>query len=120
MRLLADENIGLEVVMSLRKDGHDVKSAIEKLAGATDRKILTTSRKENRIIITSDTDFGELVYNQQLPHVGIILLRLTDQRNRNKILVLKNVFKTHGIEMKYKFIVITEAKIRIRETFLKH
>ena len=41
MKFLADENIGLEVVKSLRNLGFDINSVIEVDRGATDAKILS-------------------------------------------------------------------------------
>jgi predicted nuclease of predicted toxin-antitoxin system len=45
---------------------------------------------ENRILITNDKDFGEKVYREQLPHKGVILLRLADERSAIKIDVLES------------------------------
>jgi len=58
MRLLADENIGLEVVEFLRSLGHNVSSVIEEFRGISDPDVLKIALKQNRVIITSDTDFG--------------------------------------------------------------
>lgn len=114
MRLLTDENIGLEVVEFLRFQGHDVSSVIEESRGISDPEVLKIALKENRLIITSDTDFGELVYHQKLPHKGIVLLRLVDETNANKIKVLSGLLKTYKDQFKNKFAVATEGKIRIR------
>jgi predicted nuclease of predicted toxin-antitoxin system len=37
---------------------------------------LELANKENRILLTRDKDFGELVYRLQQVHAGIILIRL--------------------------------------------
>lgn len=118
MRFFVDENLGFEVVNFLRQDGHDVKSAIEDYVGVDDKKILSLSYKQNRILITADRDFGELIFNQKIRHAGIIFLRLIDQTNENKIKILKEVIKNFALKIKNKFVVATETKIRIRETKL--
>jgi hypothetical protein len=56
----------------------------------------------------------ENIYNQQLPHKGIVLLRLIDETNANKIKVISGLLKTYKDQLKNKFAVVTEAKIRIR------
>lgn len=118
MKLLTDENVGLEVVKFLRQADHDVASAIEEFKGYDDISILAKAVKEDRILVTSDTDFGELIYHQNFPHKGIILLRLDDETNPNKIKVLSNLLKTHKNELKNNFVVATETRIRIRHPYL--
>lgn len=115
MKFLTDENIGLEVVESLRAAGHDVNSVIETIRGAEDVEILEKANRENRILITADKDFGNLIHQHKLPHKGIILLRLTDEKNRNKIRVLSSLLETYEKELKNRFVVVTEDRVRIRQ-----
>lgn len=114
MKFLADENIGLEVVEFLRKEHHDIDSISEISPGTSDIDILTKATKEQRIIITTDTDFGELIYHAGHSHVGVVLLRLEDQRNANKILILKKLLKQYEKELPGNFVVATETAVRIR------
>jgi len=44
-----------------------------------DHEVLEIARAEDRILITNDKDFGELIYRQQLEHTGVILFRLRDE-----------------------------------------
>jgi uncharacterized protein (DUF433 family) len=48
--------------------------------GATVEEIL--KEYEGLILVTNDKDFGEKVYRERLPHRGVILLRLDDERPR--------------------------------------
>lgn len=114
MKLLTDENIGLEVVEFLRSKRHSVLSAIEGYQGYSDLKILKIAARDNRVIITSDTDFGELIFYHKLPHRGVILLRLRGESNLNKIKVLRKILTTYKDKIKNKFVVVTEDKVRIR------
>lgn len=66
MKFLTDENIGFEVVVPLRKFGFDIESIIEIDRGADDAKVLAYANRYNRILVTTDKDFGELVYAQNL------------------------------------------------------
>lgn len=68
MKFLADENIGLGVIEPLRNLGFDVQSVLEKQTGISDTKVLSLANKGNRILITTDKDFGKLVYVQKLVH----------------------------------------------------
>jgi len=52
LRFLADENIFSQVITSLKKLGHDVKSILESgLSQTTDNKIIDLATKEERTII---------------------------------------------------------------------
>lgn len=113
MKFLADENIGLAVVTPLRKLGFDIQSIIEIQPGASDTQVLSLANKDSRILITTDKDFGELVYAQKLAHAGVILLRLRDESSANKLKVLKTVLGKHTEELKKSFTVATDSKIRI-------
>ena len=77
MRLLVDENIPLDTVRALRAAGHDVYSATEAAPGAPDLEHLKVAIAEDRLILTFDTDFGELVVRSaHRPQAGVMLLRL--------------------------------------------
>ena len=43
-----------------------------------DEKIIRIAAKENRVVITMDKDFEELVYHSSMQHSGVLLLRLED------------------------------------------
>ncbi len=116
MRLLIDENIGQAVVDVLRQLGHDVRSIIEDHPGASDTEVLELARDDNRILVTSDTDFGELIYLRKQTHKGVILLRLVDEANENKIRVLRALFSSYAKRLKEHFVVVTESRVRIRST----
>lgn len=112
MRFIVDECTGPTVATWLSKQGHDVFSVYSEAQGVDDEIILQKAFKENRIIITNDKDFGEKVYKEKRPHKGVILLRLEDERPKNKILILERVFKKYRTELTDCFVVITETKIR--------
>lgn len=49
------------------------------------------------------------------PHKGVILLRLKDERPKNKIVVLKRVLELYSDELFNNFTVVTEKTVRIIE-----
>lgn len=113
MKFLTDENIGLAVIEPLRNLGFDVQSVLETETGISDIKVLFLANKGNRILITSDKDFGELVYVQKLIHKGVILLRLRDESSANKFKILKILIEKHKRELEKSFTVVTDTRIRI-------
>lgn len=58
MRIFADENIARAIIDWLRSSGHDVVSAAEGNPGASDTYWLEMAEREQRIVLTSDKDFG--------------------------------------------------------------
>ena len=62
MRLLADEGVDAAIVARLRFDGYDVVYVAELSPGITDDAVLELANAEERILMTADKDFGELVF----------------------------------------------------------
>lgn len=114
MRLLADENVPGPVVAALRGRSHDVFWAKESLPGADDAVILEIAQREQRVVVTSDTDFGELAFRSGLPaSCGVVLIRLdwTDLAADNQAVVtaLTSRDDWSGI-----FAVVEHDRVRIR------
>jgi predicted nuclease of predicted toxin-antitoxin system len=77
MKWLADENIPRAVVRGLRDLGEDVVGVVEIAAGSNDRSVFAWARREGRILLTFDKDFGELFATAPLPKPsGLVLLRM--------------------------------------------
>lgn len=113
MKFLTDENIGFKVVFPLRDLGFDIKSILETGRGSKDTSVFSLAKREGRILITTDKDFGELVYVTKLVHKGVILLRLRNNSSTNKLKVLKELFRTHKGELEGAFTVVKEGNVRI-------
>lgn len=75
MRLLLDEACDLRLAAALRAAGHDVRHVLEAHRGADDAAVLTLSRAEGRILVTTDKDFGALAVGDGRKVPGLILLR---------------------------------------------
>jgi predicted nuclease of predicted toxin-antitoxin system len=69
LKFLSDECCDAGIVASLRDFGHDVTYVIEQKTGSSDDEILTMAYNQQRILLTEDKDFGELVYRLRLPSV---------------------------------------------------
>ena len=64
MRLCANENLPEDCVLRLRQDGHDVLWIREVAPGSPDSAVLARAHAEDRLLITCDKDFGELVFKR--------------------------------------------------------
>jgi predicted nuclease of predicted toxin-antitoxin system len=77
VRILADENVHIDIIHRLRQNNYEVLSARDVgLAGHKDREILQYSEEHNLILISGDKDFGGLIEFGPLWGRGkVILLR---------------------------------------------
>ena len=82
LRFVVDVNAGLAVAESLRNAGHDTIFAGDLDWQMPDGDMLSLACREKRIILTMDTDFGELVYRLRQPHAVVLLLRLPGANRR--------------------------------------
>ncbi|MFK7968900.1 MAG: DUF5615 family PIN-like protein [Bacteroidia bacterium] len=75
-KILSDENIQPALVKFIRDKNCnilDVKEAA--LNGSSDMAIMELAYKEERLILTHDSDFGRLVATANTPFFGIIYIR---------------------------------------------
>ena len=79
-----------------------------------DQKILKIAVHENRMVLTMDKDFGDLVYNSGLPHAGVLLLRVEDYSAKEKLALVEKILKKYRDHIHGKFCVYKDNKLRIR------
>ena len=65
MRFLVDENVGPSVAHWLSTEGHNTASVYVETRGISDREIIRRASEEDRILITCDKDFGDLVFRER-------------------------------------------------------
>ena len=114
MKFLADECCDTGLVESLRNHGHDVLYVTEKKAGTIDDEILSDAYKEERILITEDKDFGELVYRFKKPTHGIVLIRIDVHERQIKWSRLKKLIDDYGTRLQGHLTVVDAQKFRFR------
>ena len=114
MKFLADECCNIQLIKSLRKDGHDVSYVPEEKSGATDDEILHEAYNQGRILLTEDKDFGELVYRLKKPSKGIILIRIDIKERHIKYSRLKELIENYSERLEGYFVVIETDKFRFR------
>lgn len=114
MRFLADENVSRRVIQRLRGGGHDVVSIAETRSGAPDKLVLDAADAEDRILVTEDRDFGEMIIRQRLEIRGMILLELDRLSNATEADTVADVVSTHADKLLGNLIVIEPGRIRVR------
>jgi predicted nuclease of predicted toxin-antitoxin system len=115
VRLLADENLDLAVVMALRNAGHDVVTMLEAGKGAPDELVIKRALNEHRILLTEDKDFGELVYKFSQPSLGVILVRRFESASQSlKCETLIRTINKLADAIFENFVVVEPGRVRVR------
>ena len=99
MRFLLDVCVASSVLHTTLTDfGHDVLSARDGYASASDQELLDLAYRENRVLVTEDKDFGELVFLRRLPHPCIV--RLDGLTAAEEAAAMRNLIARHGAAMR--------------------
>ena len=113
MKFLVDECVGPTAAKWLKQHNYDALSIYDDIPGIDDEAVLHKAVTENRILITSDKDFGEMIFKNKRPHCGVLLLRLIDEKPTNKIRILESILENYHQDLSGNFVVATEKTIRI-------
>jgi predicted nuclease of predicted toxin-antitoxin system len=115
MNFLLDQSADFRLIPHLRQLGHDVQVISRNYpAGLPDADVLAIARKEQRILIVADRDFGELIFHHGVTHVGVIFFRLPGAPLQAKIEQLTTVLTDYAEELERReFLVVTPSQIRI-------
>lgn len=115
MHFLADESCDARVVVALRQQGHDVLAIAEIAAGASDAEVLARSRREQRVLITEDHDFGQLVFASGLPaENGVLLVRCPERARAALPERIARLVDQRGSELPGHFAVWSPLRFRVR------
>ena len=93
MRFLVDRCAGPRLAEWLRNAGHEVLEARNLGEDPGDRALLEMAASSNRVVITIDTDFGELIYLHNVPHAGLV--RLPDVPAEQRIDLVAEIISRH-------------------------
>ena len=114
LKLVADECISVSIVASLRKEGCDVWHVLEGSAGSSDDDVLSNAYRQDRIILTEDKDFGELVYRFRKPAKGVIFIRIPISDRHLKWPRLKKLLSEFPERLAGHLVVLEKDKVRFR------
>lgn len=82
--------------------------------GLSDEIVLERARERSAVLITSDKDFGELVFRQGRVARGVVLLRLAGLSATAKAAHVSEVVSAYGQEIQDAFTVVSPGTVRIR------
>lgn len=76
MKFKTDENLPVEVVELLQREGHDALSVVDQqLAGHPDVDVASVCQAERRALVTLDLDFSDIRSYPPEDYFGIVVLR---------------------------------------------
>ena len=112
MKFLIDRCAGRFLAEWLRKEGHDVVESRERGSDPGDRILLEWAANEARILVTIDTDFGQLIFLENLQHAGLI--RLPDVPSQERQLMMQDLLTRYKSDLeKAAIITVRGGRIRI-------
>ena len=116
LRLLVDVSLGLSLETRIRNSGHDAVFVRDLDPRLPDSAILDLAQREDRVVVTMDKDFGELVFRSQRPHRGVLLLRLEEQSAKASVPILSEILDRHASKLQGSFAVYQNEQLRIRHS----
>jgi predicted nuclease of predicted toxin-antitoxin system len=115
MRFLVDRCAGKTVADWLRSQGHDVVESRERGLDPGDSVLLDWAAHESRILLTIDTDFGQLVFLEKRAHAGLV--RLPDVPASQRILIMEDILNRFTAELEQGLIITVQSgRVRISKS----
>jgi predicted nuclease of predicted toxin-antitoxin system len=95
VRFLVDRCAGRRLADWLRGQGYEVAEVVGPDPG--DQELLDQANREERILITLDKHFLQLIFHRSRPHRGMV--RLPDVPAAERISLLERVLATHAEDL---------------------
>ncbi|MEM6877149.1 MAG: DUF5615 family PIN-like protein [Bacteroidota bacterium] len=114
MKLLADENFPVASFKALKTKDYDIRHIGVELSSIRDEEVISIAIAEDRIILTFDRDFGELVFKEGYRPKGVVYFRWKEFRPLEPGEFIDELIQEKRIELDGNFTVIDPDQIRQR------
>ncbi len=84
------------------------------MGGATDRDVVALAKRESRILLTEDSDFGRLVYLAGAGDVSVVFLRYQQHEKRDVVEKVVRLVEVQNVKLWGRFVVVQSRGVRIR------
>lgn len=122
MKFLLDENQSPRIAEHLVAEGHDTVHVRDlDMRTSPDEDVLAAALDAGRVLISADTDFGELLAASNADGPSVLLLRRQQQRRAHQItaLILANLDDIAEDLLSGAVVVLDDERIRIRSLPLR-
>jgi predicted nuclease of predicted toxin-antitoxin system len=113
MRLLADECFDERLAVRLRAAGHDVVRVAAQ-SGLDDLAVAQRAQREDRVLLTQDTDFGGIALRHGQPRTGVVILRAAIVDLEGVATRLVQLFAHAGSDLSGAITVLDDRGVRSR------
>jgi predicted nuclease of predicted toxin-antitoxin system len=111
---LADECFSGPLVRAMRTAGFDVSRLADSVPGASDEQVLAVAFAQNRILLTEDSDFGDLVVRLRLPTHGVVRVALKSLAKADRAARLVMGLTELGHKVRGAMVTIEPNRTRVR------
>lgn len=115
MKFLANENFPFPGIKLLRNNRYEIISISEIMPGINDKSVLRKAVDEQLIILTFDSDYGELIFKYALEiPPAVVYFRLKGTNPEHAAIMLIDCIENRKLQLNTFFTVIEENGIRQR------
>jgi len=111
---LVDMGVSNRLESFLADQGYDVKAVRSLDPRMPDLEIIRLAGAEQRMVITMDKDFGELVHRSGEAHRGVLLLRMEGATGSEKTRVVAEILRRYANVIWGRFCVYQNGVLRVR------
>ena len=101
------------MIRALRSAGHDVIAIAEVAKGIPDEQVLERAVDAERVLITEDNDFGELVYGRGRPSAGVVFVKFHNRVRRAKPAAVVEAVSRFGERLRGGFATVEPGRVRL-------
>ena len=112
LALVADENVHAQIIEHLRSRGVAVFSVREQIPGISDDEVARIALDREAVLVTEDSDFGELVFSRGVHSLGVVFLRYSFSDVETVARQLSDAVLNR--ELRGRFSTVTKNRIRQR------
>ena len=80
---------------------------------ATDARVIELAATEDRILLTEDKDFGQLVYASAETSPGVVLMRFPARARQSLSAAMLELIRRRGERLREAFVVLQPGRVRI-------
>lgn len=114
MRFLLDEMMDPRIADEIVAAGHDVAEVRLGFADSADIDVAAMALADERIVITADRDFGDLVFRDGQRMRGIIYMRMAGRPYEERAKRILMAITQFGDRLASSIVVVEPGKFRIR------